>query len=488
MTQPRQNLMPTGVVGLDDVLGGGLLPGHLYFLEGTPGTGKTTLGLQFVLEGARRGETCLVVSLAETASELALIAESHGWSLEGIEIRDLANIGEPVEGSALFDLSEVALDNRVHLLVGEMERLRPHRVVLDSLSGLRSLNPSPADFRRHVELFRGKAVELGCTLLVSDDLKGDEQLHPRSLAWGIIRLEQRAGDFGPARRRLMVPKLRGQDYAGGYHDLRIQTGGLSVFPRLRVEAEPGGVERGLLSSGIPALDTLLGGGLERGTSAGLIGPPGCGKSTLACVFAHAAAMRGERASLHLFDESVDTFRRRAASQGLDLDRAIADGFLSVRKVDAAELSPGELARALAHEVDAKGTRLVVIDSLNGFLQAMPSERYMSLHVHTLLGYLGSRGAVTLVTLAQPSPLVNAEGLSVDLSYVTDTVIAQRYFEAYGVIRYALSVLKKRYGDHERVIREYQIGPGGLIVGEPLAEFRGVLTGLPEYVGERKPLL
>ncbi|MFP4495798.1 MAG: ATPase domain-containing protein [Halochromatium sp.] len=481
-------LSPSGIPGLDNVLQGGLRQGHLYFIEGPPGTGKTTFGLQFLLEGLRRGERCLLISLAERPEEVAVIAASHGWSIDGLEVRDLVNPHE-VHSTALFDLSETALDDRVQAALAEIDNLRPQRLVLDTLAALRIYSDHPSIFRRHVEHFRSKAVELGTTLLVTDEASGSPELHPRSLAWGIIRMEQRVSDYGPSRRWLWLPKLRGQAYVGGYHDMRIETGGLRVFPRLEIGRSTAPPARNdLVSSGNASLDTLLGGGLERGTSVGLIGPPGCGKSTLASRFALAAVERGERVVFYAFDESLATLRKRALSQDLEIDSALASQRLKLRQINPGQAAPGELARELAEEVDRHQTQLIVIDSLNGYFQAMPNDPMLNLQVHDLLSYLSAHGALTLLTLAHPSPLNRQQGLPVDLSYLTDTVIVQRYFEAYGTIRYALSVMKKRYGDHERTIREYKIGPGGIDVGEPLTEFRGVLTGVPEYLGEHQPLL
>lgn len=480
-------LIPTGIPGLDAILRGGLRAGHLYFVEGHSGTGKTTLGLQFLLEGVRRGERCLLISLAESQEEVAVIADSHGWSIDGLEVRDLVS-PDAIHNSALFELSEVALDDRVQAMLTEMDTLRPQRLVLDTLAALRVYSDQSSYFRRHVELFRSKAVELGTTLLVIDESTGPTELHPRSLAWGIIRLEQRVTDYGPGRRWLWLPKLRGQRYVGGYHDLRIETGGLRVFPRLDTTRPTAQPHEGVISSGSAPLNALLGGGLEHGTSVGIIGPPGCGKSTLVCSLALAAAERGERVALYVFDESLTTFRKRAISQGLDVDSALASERLMLRQVEPGQMSPGELARELVTEVEQQDTHVIAIDSLNGYLQAMPDDPSINLQVHDLLRYLGARGTLSLVTLAQPSPLNQKGDPPVDLTYLTDTVVAQRYFEAYGAIHYAISVMKKRYGDHERTIREYKIGRGGIIVGEPLVEFRGVLTGVPEYLGKDQPLL
>ncbi|MBK5931511.1 ATPase domain-containing protein [Halochromatium salexigens] len=350
-------LIPSGIPGLDDVLRGGLRPGHLYFIEGSPGTGKTTFGLQFLLEGVRRGERCLLITLAESPAEVGVIADSHGWSIEGLELRDLVSADE-IHSTALFDLSEIALDDRVQAALAEMDGLKPQRLVLDTLAALRVYSDQSSNFRRHIELFRSKAVELGTTLLVTDEASGPVERHPRSLAWGIIRMEQRLNDYGTGRRWLWLPKLRGQPYVGGFHDLRIETGGLSVFPRLEPDRPSAPARDGLISSGSEPLDALLGGGLERGTSVGIIGPPGCGKSTLVSSFAMAAAERGERVALYAFDESLTTFRKRALSQGLAIDSALDSDLLTLRQIDPGQVAPGELARELAGEVDCHKTQII----------------------------------------------------------------------------------------------------------------------------------
>jgi circadian clock protein KaiC len=488
MAQDSTLFISSGVPGLDTVLGGGLRSGRIYFVEGESGTGKTTLALQFVLEGVRRGERSLVVSLSETTTELATAASSHGWSLDGVEMRDLTDTGAGGGAPLLFHLSETALDDRVEALLDAVDKVRPQRMVLDTLSSLRTLSEQPGRLRRHLEMIQRRVDAVGCTLLVVDELFGGDLLHPRSLAWGILRLEQHVGDFGPERRRLFLPKLRGQPYEGGYHDFRIHTGGLEVFPSLRGVQPSADFTREPLSTGIAELDALLGGGLMRGTSTAALGPPGSGKSTLVCQLAMAMAGRGERVAVFLFDESVETFRLRARSQGLDLDRALAGGDLILRRIDPAELSPGELAHTLRRLVEDGGVRFVAVDSLNGYLYAMPDQRFMHLHVHQLLTYLSARGTTTLLTMTQPGPFSGSERVPVDLSYLADTVIAQRFFEAGGSVRLAVSVVKKRYGDHERTIREYRIGAQGLILGEPLSRFRGVLTGVPEYVGDIGPLM
>jgi len=480
-------LVPTGIPGLDTVLQGGLRAGNLYFVEGDPGTGKTTFALQFLLEGVRCGERCLMISLAESPEEIDAIAASHGWSTDGCTVRDLID-PNTVQSSALFEVSELALEERVHTMLAEMEALKPQRLVLDTLSALRIYNEQSGQFRHHVERLRSKAAELGATLLVTDERAGQRELHPRSLAWGIIRMEQEVSPYGPSRRWLWVPKLRGQAYHGGVHHMRILTGGVRVFPRLVVDRAAAPAQTGRLSSGSAPLDALLGGGFECGSSVGIVGPPGCGKSTLVSSVAMAAAERGERVAFYAFDESLATFRRRCASQGLDVEPVIASERLALRQIDPGQMPAGELARELADEVVRNGTQIIIIDSLNGYLQVMADDPSVHLQVHDLLGYLSAQGALTLVTLVQPSSVNRNPGLPVDLSYLTDSVVTQRYFEAYGEIRYAMAVMKKRHGDHERTIREYKIGQGGIVLGEPLTDFRGVLTGTPEYLGNAKPLL
>jgi circadian clock protein KaiC len=486
MQDLSNDLTPSGVPGLDEVLGGGLRPGRVYFVEGETGSGKTTLALQFALAGVAAQERVLVISLSESSHELKLIARSHGWSLDGLTVLDLTDTDSELGTTTLFHVSEVHLEQRIQALTAEIAAQRPQRLVIDTLSSLRVLSDQPGQLRRHLEQIQRQVTEMDCTTLVADELGGNDLLHPRSLAWGILRLEQQLGDYGASRRRLHLPKLRGQSYSGGYHDFRIRTGGIEVYPRLRALAAGAAIPQEQVSSGIAALDTLLGGGIERGTSVAVLGPPGCGKSTLCTQLGVAFAQRGERAAIYLFDESVEVFRLRARTQALDLEGQ--GGHIEVRSVNPAELTPGEFASDLARTVRTEGIRLVIIDSLNGYLQAMPDERFMTLHVHDLLSFLARQGVIAMMTMAQSNATGGALTIPVELSYLADTVITQRYFEATGSIRYAISVLKKRYGDHERTIREYRIGSHGLTLGEPLTQFSGVLLASPAYTGGEARLL
>lgn len=488
MQDQPTHLITSGVPGLDEVLSGGLRRGRVYFVEGETGSGKTTLALQFALAGVAAKEQVLLISLSEPSHELGLIAQSHGWSLDNFTVRDLAEPGPDETTTTLFHVSEVHLEQRIQALTAEIEALKPQRLVIDTLSSLRALSDQPGQLRRYVEQIQRLVSEMGCTTLVADELGGNDLLHPRSLAWGILRLEQQLGDYGPPRRRLYVPKLRGQTYSGGYHDFRIRTGGIEVYPQLRAVGAGERIPEEQVSSGIGALDSLLGGGIERGTSLAVLGPPGCGKSTLCTQFALAFAEGGERAAIYLFEESVKVFRLRAHSQGLDIESQ--GERIQVRAVNPAELAPGEFSSGIARSVRTQGVRLVIIDSLNGYLQAMPDEGFMSLHVHDILSFLAQQGVITLMTMSQPGRAGGSLALPIELSYLVDTVITQRYFEAMGSIRYAISVLKKRYGDHERTIREYRIGSKGLTLGEPLTQFSGVLLASPAYTGgqEGSPLL
>jgi circadian clock protein KaiC len=484
----------TGIPGLDDVLGGGLAPNRLYLVEGNPGSGKTTLALRCLLEGAGRGETGLYVTLSETRAELADVAKSHGWSLDGVTVLELVapeSELEPDNQHAMFQPAEVELGVTTKAVLAEVERVKPRRVVIDSLSEMRLLAQSPLRYRRQVLALKQFFIGRECTVFLLDDLTSEsEDLQLQSIAHGVLSLEQLSPEYGAERRRMRVTKLRGQKYRGGYHDFVITTGGLDVFPRLVAGEHSRGQKRGLLKSDNAGLDTLLGGGLQYGTSAVLLGPAGSGKSTLAIQFARAAAARGERAAVFAFDERVETILERTAGLGMDITRSIESGHITIQPVDTAELSPGEFAhkvrRAVEGEDGRPGAKVIVIDSLNGYLNAMPEERFLTAQLHELLTYLGHKGVVTLLLVAQHGLIGHME-TPVDTTYLADTVILFRFFEAGGEVKQALSVVKKRSGRHERTIRELSLGGNGITIGPPLRDFHGVLSGTPTYRGSDRAL-
>lgn len=480
----------TGVEGLDDILGGGLPRRRIYLLEGEPGAGKTTLGLQFLLEGLRQGEAGLYVTLSETEEELRAVASSHDWALKGLALHQLSSLDDMLQAKAqntLFHPAEVELNETTQKVLELVERTSPLRVVFDSLSELRLLAGDSLRYRRQILSLKQYFAGRNSTVLFLDDgtaLGGDLQLH--SLAHGVVKLEKVALEYGAARRRLEVSKLRGVSYRSGRHDYTIVRGGLRVFPRLVASEHHAEFQRDTLPSGVADIDSLLGGGVERGTSTLLLGPAGTGKSSLAAQYVKAAAERGERSAMFSFDENIGTLFARAAGMGLDLEGATKAGRVLVKQVDPAELSPGELAHLVRESVERDGARIVVIDSLNGYLMSMPNEQNLIVHLHELLSYLAQKGVSTLLVVAQHG-LVGTMQTPVDVTYLADTVILFRFFEAEGRVRKAISVLKKRIGAHEDSIREVQIGGQGVRVGEPIKDFRGILTGAPAFTGTSSSL-
>ena len=481
-----------GIWGLDDILSGGFSRGHLFLIEGAPGTGKTTVALQFLIEGAQAGEKCLYITLSETESELRLGAASHGWTLdERIEVFELLppeSLLDSEQQQSLLYSSDLELGETTKQIFEAVDRARPSRVVLDSLSEIRLLAQSSLRYRRQILAIKHYFAKFGATVVMLDDLTAeaaDKTVH--SVAHGVLRLEELAPAYGAERRRARVLKYRGVKYRGGYHDVTITTGGLNVFPRLVASEHRSRFTRLTMSSGIAGLDQLLGNGIEAGSSTLILGPAGTGKSLIAIVFVVAAIARGEKAALFVFDEELGLLFARMKGLGIDLAAMQASGSLFIDQVDAAELSPGEFAHRVRKRVDEDQIKTVVIDSLNGYQAAMPEENSLILHMHELLQYLNRQGAATFMTVAQHG-LVGDMKAPVDVTYLADTVILLRYFEASGTVRRAMSVIKKRTGAHESTIREFRIGNDGLSIGEPLSEFQGVLRGVPTYLGEGKPLL
>ncbi|HEX5042857.1 MAG TPA: ATPase domain-containing protein [Candidatus Polarisedimenticolaceae bacterium] len=480
-TQEPTSLAATGVAGLDDVLRGGLPRRRLYLLEGDPGAGKTTLAMQFLMEGAHRGEAGLYVTLSETKEELLAVAASHGFSLDGIQICELITMEEAIRAQAentIFHPAEIELGQLTRAVLDEVERSHPRRLAFDSLSEMRLLAQSPLRYRRQILALKQFFSGRDCTMLFLDDRTGpvgDLQVH--SIAHGVIALEHLAPSYGAERRRLRITKLRGSAYRGGYHDFRIRTGGLDVYPRLVAAEHQGETRVERLHTGDDALDGLLGGGLDWGTSTLLLGPAGTGKSTMATRVALAAIAQGHKAAYFAFDESVTTLRLRSAGVGLSLEEVIASEKLHLQQVDPAEMPPGEFAVCVRGAVE-RGARTVVIDSLNGYMHAMPEERFLTIQLHELLTYLGQKGVLTILIVGQQGFMGAGLVTPFDASYLADTVILFRFYEAEGSLRQALSVVKKRRGTHEKGIRELSIGPTGITIGPELSLYRGVFTGVP----------
>ncbi|ARP93339.1 ATPase domain-containing protein [Bordetella genomosp. 13] len=487
------DLISSGNAGLDFILHGGLPPRRLYLVEGAPGSGKTTLALEFLRAGVQEGQRSLYVTLSETREELAVVAASHGWDIDDFEVFELSAvdqvIGDGREQSILHPW-EMELGETIKLIQQEVDRLQPQRVVFDSLSELRLLAQDPMRYRRQVLALKQFFAGRNSTVILVDDMTGmgggqDSDLH--SLCHGVISLERLTLDYGPSRRRLHVQKLRGVDFLAGYHDFSIRTGGLEIYPRLVAADHHAPFTGEPVSSGVPELDSLLNGGPLRGTSTLITGPAGTGKTTIALQYLHAACARGECATIFEFDERVGTLGARAQAFGLNIGRYIENGSLAIKQVDPAALSPGEFTSLVRREVEKRNIKMLVIDSLNGYMAAMQQERQLILQMHELLSYLSQKGVVTLLINPQQG-LLGSMSTNLNISYVADAVLLLRFFEAGGRMRKAISVVKNRGGPHEDAIRELRIDVSGVRVGEPLTAFRGVMTGTPEYTGESKPLM
>lgn len=481
MSVQTNGVSPTGVGGLDHVLTGGLPSNRLYLVQGKPGVGKTTLALQFLLEGARRNEPGLYITLSETKEEIDGVAKSHGWDLSTITILELSAIEEVLAESkenTFFHPSELELNKTTQILLSEVERSKARRVVVDSLSEFRLLAETALRYRRQMlrlkQYFAGKNI----TVLLLDDSTGDaSDLHLQSIAHGVISLDRMPVYFGVERRQIKIEKLRGVKFREGAHDYTIERGGIQVFPRLVAAEHQRNFPEEPVSSGVPGFDEMMGGGLDRGTSTLFIGPAGSGKSTLAVQHAVALAERGEKSVIFIFDENRKTLSKRARAVGLRLEEHVNKQLIRVQQVDPAELSPGEFTAIVRHAVEKIGVSMVIIDSLNGYLNSMPDERFLNLQLHELLSYLSQQGVVSILTLAQHG-MVGSMLTPVDVTYLADAVVLLRYFEARGKIHKAVSVVKKRSGHHESAIRELKMADGKVIVGKPLDHYRGILTGVP----------
>jgi circadian clock protein KaiC len=492
MDSEHPRMTRTGVPGLDDVLGGGFLPGHVFLIEGNPGTGKTTIALRFLLEGAEAGERGLYITLSETERELRAGAASHGWSIgERVEVFEVVpadSLLDSEQRQSLLYSSELELGEAIKSIFETFERVRPDRVVLDSLSEVRLLAQSSLRYRRQLLALKHYFARHGATVLLLDDRTSEtSDKTADSVVHGVLQLEELTPEYGAERRRLRVSKYRGHAFRGGHHDFTIRTGGVTVFPRLVAAEHRTAFSRRQVKSDIAELDSLLGGGIEQGSSTLLLGPAGTGKTTFALQFGAAAVRRGEKAALFAFDEEIGLLFHRTRSMGLDLEAMQRAGSLHVEQLDAAELSPGEFAHRVRQRVDRAQAKTVIIDSLNGYQAAMPQENALILHIHELLQYLNRQGANTFLTVAQHG-LIGDMKAPVDATYLADTVIVLRYFEALGQVRRAVSIIKKRTGQHEQTIREFQVGEGGLRLGAPLDGFQGILQGVPTFVGNAAPLM
>lgn len=490
-----EHTLEVGVPGLDDILRGGFPSNCLYLVSGTPGSGKTTLAMQFLLEGVRNGEASMYITLSETKREMMKVAQSHGWDISKIHICELIpsenNLGADAQ-LTVFNPSELELGETTQAMITAVEQFKPNRVAIDSLSELRLVAQSSLRYRRQVLALKQFFAGRDCTVLLLDDGTGETtDAQVESIAHGVVTLEQLANQFGAERRRMRVVKMRGVSYRGGYHDFAIRKGGLDVFPRLIASEHHLPFPDTQLESGNADLDTLLGGGVPYGTSTLLLGPAGSGKSSIATQFARASAKRGERAAFFIFDENIGTFRSRSRKIGMDIEEYLDSGLITIRQIDPAELSPGELSAAIRRAVNGsdgneRPARVIVIDSLNGYLNAMPEEKYLTAQLHEILAYLGQLGVATFLTVTQAG-MVGTMSAPVDTSYLADNVVLFRYFEARGHVRRAISVVKKRSGKHEMTIRELNVTAAGIEIGMPLVDFQGILTGVPTYVGDLREL-
>jgi circadian clock protein KaiC len=476
----------SGCAGLDNILHGGFPQGRIYLVEGDPGAGKTTLALQFVRDGVTRGERALYISLSESHADLNHAAQSHGLALDNIEIVELLpneNDLLPEQQYTVFHPAEVELNDRMQSIVKEIQRVRPERLVIDALSELRMLAKDPLRYRRQILSLKDFMADQECTVLLLDDRSSrDPDLQLHSIVHGVVSMDKVPREYGKTRRQIEIVKLRGTAYREGFHDYAIVTGGVVVFPRLVAADSRAEQPAETVSSGIAELDALTGGGLDRGTSTLLIGPAGCGKTSIAVQWAATAAKRGEACAMFSFEEAPHTLITRATGLGIDIRPHLASGKITIQRVDPAEMSPGELVASVQQHVEDKNVRIVILDSLNGYLQSMPGEQFLAVHLHELLAYLSNCGVLTLMVLAQAGTIGSPLSSAVDVSYLADNILLLRYFETHGEVRQAISTIKRRSGRHEHTIRELKLGPDRIHIGRPLKDFQGVLTGTPTFLG------
>ncbi|MFP4431055.1 MAG: ATPase domain-containing protein [Spirochaetaceae bacterium] len=491
MATTTSNRLSSGIEGLDIVLGGGYPEGRILLVRGVAGTGKTTAGLQFLRAGALAGKRCLCITLLQTLQELEDVAASHGWTLDGIDVMELpAEVRQTATAEqTVFSAADIELREVTDTIEEAIQRYQPECLVIDSLSELGALVNTGYQLRRQVLRLKEILDAIQCTTLLSAGPSGELDMETlETLVHGVLRLEMIAPSFGRSRRRVLVSKMRGMQFTEGYHDARIDTGvGLAVFPRLLVGRGIAAGRREAVPSGNTAIDALLGEGLLEGTTCAITGTTGAGKSSLVGQYIYAAGHRGVSSVVFCFDERPEIFVRRAAGLGMPLEPLIDEGLVRLRQIDVGEISPGQLNHLIRTAVEVEGVRIVVLDSLSGYLQSMPGEHELITQLHDLLSYLSGAGVLSLMVVASHGVFGRVEA-PIDVSYIADTVVMLRHFESRGRIRRCIAVLKKRYGNHETTIREVQLGPSGLVVGEPLTAFTGVLTGLPRYEGDTNTLL
>ena len=483
----KRNVCPTGITGLDEILLGGLPCFSLYSVQGEPGSGKTTFAMQFLVEGIKFGGKSLYITFSETEAELQRVAESHGLDISQVVVMDLSSLEEqlnPEATNTLFHPSEIELNQVFALILKRIEEVNPDRIVFDSVSEMRLLAETPLRYRRQILALKQALASRKTTVLFLDDLTvAHQDLQIHSIAHGVVHLSRMDHDFGGERRRLRVIKLRGVNFTGGFHDMEIRTGGIVVHPRMISSQHEKADFSGVLKSGSEELDALLGGGLDKGTANLFIGPAGTGKSSMIMKYVVSATNDKEKVAYFCFDETLGNLKKRSERLGIDVTKMENSGLLRLQKIDPAEISPGALAGLIQSLVKNEGYKVIVIDSLNGYIQAMPQENFLILQLHELLAFLNDQGVVTLFSLAQQG-MIGSMSSPIDLTYLADTVILSRYFESDGAVKKAISVIKKRTGSHENTIREYTFGPKGIVVGEVLREFEGVLSGIPKYYGKK----